>query len=76
MRNDAKGDCTMASDLLDVPKSASYLNLKNATVRAWILDGKLNYVKLGRRVFLRRQDLDELIAESLVLARRPKKAAK
>jgi excisionase family DNA binding protein len=58
----------MTSDLFDVPEGAGFLYLKTATMREWILNGKVPYVKLGRRVFLRRQDLEKLIADNLVPA--------
>jgi excisionase family DNA binding protein len=60
----------MSSDLLDVEEGAIYLHVKGSTMRAWILKGQVPYVKLGRRVFLRRQDLDKLIDKSVVPARR------
>jgi excisionase family DNA binding protein len=56
------------SDLLDVEEGAIYLHVKGSTMRSWILKGQIPYVKLGRRVFLRRQDLDKRIAESVVPA--------
>jgi excisionase family DNA binding protein len=58
-----------APDLLDVPAGASLLNLKPSTIRAWILQKRLPYVKLGRRVFLRRCDLLDLVSNSLVPAK-------
>ena len=57
-------------NLLDVEESAVYCHVKPATMRSWILKSKLTYVKLGRRVFLRKSDLDALIAESVVPAGR------
>jgi excisionase family DNA binding protein len=59
----------MTSELLDVEEGAIYLHVKSSTMRAWILKGQIPYVKLGRRVFLRRLDLDRLIHNSLVPAR-------
>jgi excisionase family DNA binding protein len=53
-------------DLLDVPETADFLRIKKSTVRAWILNKRLPYVKLGSRVFLRRSDLLDLISRSLV----------
>jgi excisionase family DNA binding protein len=61
----------MNSDLLDVEEGAIFLHVKASTVRSWILKGQLRYVKLGRRVFLRRKDLEEFIASSVVPARQP-----
>jgi predicted site-specific integrase-resolvase len=42
--------------------------VKVSTLRSWVLHRKIPYVKLlGGRVFLRKSDLEKLIAESLVL---------
>ena len=59
----------MNHDLLTVGEASTLLRLQTSTVRRWILEKKVSYVKLGRRVFLRRADLDALIASSLVPAR-------
>ena len=65
----------MTSDLLDIEEAASFLHVKTCTVRSWILKKNLAYVKLGRRVFLRRQDLLDLIDRSVVQADRQAKKA-
>jgi hypothetical protein len=62
----------MTSELLDVEEAAGFCHVKVATMRSWILKSQVNYVKLGRRVFLRRPDLEKLIADSVVLAERPR----
>jgi len=59
----------MMSDLLDVEEGAQYCHIKSTTMRDWIYKGRVPFVKLGRRVFLRKQDLERLIVESLVPAR-------
>jgi excisionase family DNA binding protein len=56
----------MTSDLLDVEEAAAFLHVRVSTVRAWVLKSKIGYVKLGRRVFLRRQDLQDMIERSFV----------
>lgn len=58
----------MTSDLLSVDEAAAFLNLKSSTVRDWILNRKVPIVRLGRRVFLRRRDLEALIDRSVVPA--------
>ena len=58
----------MTSDLLDVEEGAAFLHVKVATVRSWVLKSKISYVKLGRRIFLRRLDLQAFIDKSLVPA--------
>lgn len=57
------------SNLLDVEEAAAYLHVKTATIRSWILSNKIAFVKLGRRVFLRKEDCDVLIQRSTVPAR-------
>lgn len=55
--------------LLTVAETARLLRLKVSTIRAWLLRRKIPYVKLGSRVFVRRGDLENLLAASLVPAR-------
>ena len=55
-------------DLLTVSESAALLRLQPSTIRKWLLEKRLSYVKLGRRVFLRRADLNALLEESFVPA--------
>jgi excisionase family DNA binding protein len=59
------------NDLMSVAEASEMLCLKQATVRRWILEQRVTYVKLGRRVFLRRSDLNSLISDSVVPARKP-----
>jgi excisionase family DNA binding protein len=58
----------MENQLLDVDEAAARLHIKPSTVRAWILKKKIQYVKLGRRVFIRASDVDALIHGSLIPA--------
>ena len=62
----------MTTDLLDIEESADLLHLKECTVRSWVIKKKIPYLKLGRRVFIRRQDLEALIERSVVPARESK----
>lgn len=59
----------MDSELLSIEEAASFLHIKASTVRSWILFRKIPFVKLGRRVFLRKPDLDKLIEKSVVPAK-------
>jgi excisionase family DNA binding protein len=59
----------MSSDLFDIEEAASFCHVKPATMRSWVLKNRISYVKLGRRVFLRRADLESLIANSVVPSR-------
>jgi excisionase family DNA binding protein len=54
------------SGLRTVREASRFLRLKVPTIRSWILHKKIDYVKLGGRVFLRQSDLDKLITDSLV----------
>jgi excisionase family DNA binding protein len=58
-----------SQELLTVPEAGSYLRLKPSTMRAWVLKRRINHVKLGGRVFLRRCDLESLVIASLVPAK-------
>jgi excisionase family DNA binding protein len=63
-------DAPLESELLSVDEAARLLHLRPPTVRDWLLRRKISYVKLGRRVFLRRADIEALIASSVVPASR------
>jgi excisionase family DNA binding protein len=54
------------NDLLNVPETAALLRLKTSTIRAWVCQRKIPYVKLGRLVRIRRSDIEALIAKSVV----------
>ncbi len=56
------------SELLTVPEAAALLRLKVSTIRAWVCQHRIPYVKLGRLVRIRRHDLEALIADSVVRA--------
>jgi excisionase family DNA binding protein len=56
-------------ELLTATEATEVLPLKPATIRAWILYRRIPYVKLGRRVFLRRKDLEKVLVDNLVPAR-------
>jgi excisionase family DNA binding protein len=61
---------TNSSDLLTVGEAADLLRLKVSTIRAWVLQRRIPFVKLGgKRVFLRRQDLAALVTASIVPAK-------
>ena len=57
------------TELITLPEASVLLRLKLSTLRAWILKRRMPFVKLGGRVFLRKTDLEKLIAESLVLSK-------
>jgi len=63
------------TELLTVGEAASLLRLRPPTIRAWILSRRIPYVKLGGRVFIRRLDVESLIAASIVPMRGQGEAA-
>jgi excisionase family DNA binding protein len=50
--------------LRSVDEAAALLGISPYTVRAWIRDGRLRPVRLGRRVLLSEGELERLVAES------------
>jgi len=54
------------SRLLDVRETARMLRLKESTVRSWILQRRIPYVKMGRRVFVRESDAQAVIDSSVI----------
>jgi excisionase family DNA binding protein len=54
-------------DLLTVPEAAALLRLKVSTIRSWVCQRKIPYVKLGGRlVRIRRVDAQALITAGIV----------
>ena len=60
----------MLDTLLNVAEASDLTRLKESTIRRWILEKKIAYVKLGRRVFIRRSDIELLISESFIPAQK------
>ena len=54
------------SDLLTIPEGAARLRLSVHTLRAWVFQKRIPFVRLGRRVLLRKEDLERLVNDSLV----------
>lgn len=59
------GNGNVAGRLLSVKEAAAYLGLSKQTVYNWRSQGRVAYVKLGRRVLFRPADLDKLIEGGL-----------
>jgi excisionase family DNA binding protein len=57
------------SDLLSIRDAAKELNLSVYTLRSWIFQRRVPFVRLGRRVAFRREDLETLIEENVVEAK-------
>jgi len=47
--------------LVNLDDGAKYLGLQPSTLRRWVYERRISYVKLGRRVLFRKEILDELI---------------
>ena len=58
--------------LLDIRNASNELRVGESTLRRWIHQGHVPVVRLGRRVLIRRESLEELIdnAERLTAKRR------
>lgn len=63
-----------ATDLLTVAEAAALLRLRPSTVRAWILNRKIPFCKVGRLVRIRRADIEVFLAASVVPARQEERA--
>lgn len=53
-----------SEDFLTVAEIAARVKLNQQTVRNWIDNGRLPALHIGRRVRIRHQDFDELLARS------------
>ena len=51
--------------LFNINEAASKLKVSPLTLRAWIYEGKLASVKLGRRVLLTERELERFIEEGM-----------
>jgi excisionase family DNA binding protein len=49
--------------LLNIRESAELLRLSPNTLRAWIFQKRMPFVRLGRRILLREKDLQTLVDE-------------
>jgi excisionase family DNA binding protein len=54
-------------ELLTVIEAAKMLRLQDSTIRAWIWKRKMPFVRLGRRVFVRKADCDALIRANTIM---------
>ena len=55
------------TELVDLRDGAKELHLSIHTLRSWTYHKRIPYVRLGRRILLRREDMENLIKKSLVL---------
>lgn len=57
------------TELLSLREGSEATRLSIHTLRAWIYQRRLPCVRLGRRVLLRREDLEALISKNVVEAK-------
>src|SRR5262249_61600705 len=53
------------SDLMNSREAATYLCISKGTLRHWVSDRKIEFVKLGRAVRFRKAHLDRFISQKL-----------
>jgi excisionase family DNA binding protein len=53
-------------ELLDLKEGAKELRLSIHTLRAWIFQRRIPFVRLGRRVLLRKQDVEDFVNKNLI----------
>ena len=56
-------------ELLSLPEGAKELKISIHTLRAWIYQKRLPFVHLGRRVLLRREDVEAFVNKNVVEAK-------
>jgi excisionase family DNA binding protein len=59
------------AQLISVREVAAQLGVSTWTVRTWLRQGRVPFVKLGRRVLLKSDDVEALLAAHYRPARRP-----
>jgi excisionase family DNA binding protein len=61
-------DSRQSAQLRSVTEAARALGVKDPTVRSWILQRRLEVVRIGRRVFIKTETIDSLISRGTVPA--------
>ena len=51
--------------LIPAENIPEYLPVKMPTIRSWIMQNKLPVIRLGRRVFIKRDVIERILAEGL-----------
>jgi len=57
------------TELLDLREGARELKLSIHTLRAWTYQKRIPFVRLGRRILLRREDLEEFVKKNVIQAK-------
>lgn len=55
----------MMPELLNIQETAVFLRISTHTLRAWIRQKRIPCVRLGRRVLLRREDVESFVSRNL-----------
>ena len=50
-------------ELNDVPVTAKFLGIKDSTIRAWVHSGRIEFVRIGRRVKIPGAEIQRIIDE-------------
>jgi excisionase family DNA binding protein len=56
------------AELVNLREASTELKVSIHTLRAWAYQKRIPVVRLGRRVLLRRQDVEELVNKNLIKA--------
>ena len=51
--------------LIPAEQIREYLQVKMPTIRSWIMQNKLPVIRLGRRVFIKREVIERILDEGL-----------
>jgi excisionase family DNA binding protein len=54
------------AELVDLRAGAKELNLSIHTLRAWTYQKRIPFVRLGRRILLRREDIETFVNQNVV----------
>jgi excisionase family DNA binding protein len=65
-QNDLHKGATAMKNLLTVKEAANELGVKPCTIRAWLLVGKLAYVRYGRTIRVPMASIERFVHESTV----------
>ena len=66
MKSDRRNEPQRNPPLLSVEDAAAYLQIAVWTLRHWVSDRKIPFVRMGRLVRFRQQDLDAFITRRIV----------
>jgi excisionase family DNA binding protein len=55
--------------LMSLPECSQEMKISIYTLRSWIYQKRIPIVKLGRRVLIKREDLEEFVNKSVIEAK-------